>query len=88
VGIAEEGKFRRLYVLDHLEYDAGSLADEYFRDIKANVPIKLPFNYFEGDDTSRPPQNRWRSHAHLLLSNWINEIYQTTPFDIRLVGKS
>jgi homoserine O-succinyltransferase len=88
VGIAEERKFRRLYVLDHLEYDAGSLADEYFRDIKANVPIKLPFNYFEDDDSSRPPRNRWRSHAHLLLSNWINEIYQTTPFDIGSIGKS
>jgi homoserine O-succinyltransferase/O-acetyltransferase len=87
VCIVEEEKFRRLYVLDHLEYDAGSLADEYFRDIEAKVPIKLPFNYFENDDTSRPPQNRWRSHGHLLLSNWINEIYQTTPFDIGLIGK-
>ncbi|QCI64105.1 homoserine O-succinyltransferase [Phreatobacter stygius] len=86
--IVEDRRGRRLYVLDHLEYDAGSLADEYFRDIKAKVPIKLPFNYFPDDDMSRPPQNRWRSHAHLLLSNWINEIYQTTPFDIGLIGES
>src|SRR5437870_5449067 len=64
VCIAEDSRFRRLYVLDHLEYDSGSLADEYFRDIKAEVPIKLPFNYFQNDDTSRPPPNRWRSHAH------------------------
>ena len=88
VCIVEDRQFRRLYVLDHLEYDSGSLADEYFRDIKENVPIKLPFNYFPNDDTSRPPQNRWRAHAHLLLSNWINEIYQTTPFDISLIGKA
>ncbi|MDB5403722.1 MAG: homoserine O-succinyltransferase [Rhodopila sp.] len=87
VCIVEDSKCRRLYVLDHLEYDSGSLAEEYFRDLKARVPIKLPFNYFPNEDTSLQPQNRWRSHAHLLLSNWINEIYQTTPFDIGLIGK-
>jgi homoserine O-succinyltransferase len=86
VCIAEDRSFRRLYVLDHLEYDSGSLAEEYFRDLRAGVPIRLPFNYFPGDDPARPPQNRWRSHAHLLLSNWINEIYLTTPFDIGLIG--
>ncbi len=86
--IVEDAKFRRLYVLDHLEYDSTSLADEYFRDIAANVPIKPPVNYFPDGDTSRPPQNRWRSHAHLLLSNWINEIYQMTPFDIGKIGKA
>jgi homoserine O-succinyltransferase len=88
VCIVEDSKSRRLYVLDHLEYDSVSLADEYFRDIKASVPIKLPFNYFPNDDTSLPPENRWRPHAHLLLANWINEIYQTTPFDIDLIGNS
>ncbi|HWK47179.1 MAG TPA: homoserine O-succinyltransferase [Stellaceae bacterium] len=87
VCVVEDRKFRRLYVLDHLEYDSGSLAEEYFRDIKAEMPIKLPFNYFPNDDTSLPPRNSWRSHAHLLLSNWINEIYQTAPFDIRSIGK-
>ena len=34
----------------------------------------------------RPPENRWRSHAHLLFGNWINEIYQTTPFDLSKIG--
>ena len=33
-----------------------------------------------------PPENRWRSHAHLLFGNWINELYQTTPFDISKIG--
>jgi len=88
VCIAEDTGSRRLYVLDHLEYDSESLADEYFRDMRAEVPIKLPFNYFPNDDMSLPPPNRWRSHAHLLLSNWINEIYQTAPFDKSLIGKS
>jgi homoserine O-succinyltransferase len=88
VCIAEDSRFRRLYILDHLEYDSRSLGDEYARDVKAKVPIKLPFNYFPNDDPSLPAQNRWRSHGHLLLSNWINEIYQTTSFDIRSVGSN
>jgi len=88
VCIVEDKAGRRLYVLDHLEYDSGSLADEYFRDVKAEVPIKPPFNYFPGGDPSRPPQNLWRPHAHLLISNWINEIYQTTPFDSDLIGEA
>ncbi len=86
VCIAEDKAERRLYVLDHLEYDSESLADEYFRDLRAHVPIHLPLHYFPDDDPARPPLNRWRPHAHLLLSNWINETYQTTPFDIDLIG--
>ena len=86
VCIAEDSRARRLYVLDHLEYDATSLADEYFRDVQANVPIKPPHNYFPNNDPTIPPQNVWRSHGHLLLSNWINEIYQTTPFESALIG--
>lgn len=84
--IIEDRKFRRLFVLDHLEYDAHSLADEYFRDIKAEVPIRLPVNYFPNDDMALRPLNRWRPHAHLFFANWINEIYQTTPFEIDLIG--
>ena len=85
--LVEDMHYGRLYMLDHLEYDSGSLADEYFRDVNAKVPIKLPVNYFPGDDPAQVPPNRWRSHAHLLLSNWINEIYQTAPFDIGQIGQ-
>jgi homoserine O-succinyltransferase len=85
--ILEEGRGKRIYVLDHLEYDAESLADEYFRDVKANVPIKLPAGYFPHDDPSLRPPNRWRAHGHLLMSNWINQMYQTTPFDISRIGE-
>jgi homoserine O-succinyltransferase len=87
VSVAQTRGTRRLYVLDHLEYDATSLGDEYSRDIAANVPIKLPHNYFPGDDPAQAPLNRWRPHAHLFMSNWINEIYQTTPFEIEKVGR-
>ena len=86
VSIAAAPAERRLYVLDHLEYDATSLADEYFRDLKAEVPIKPPRNYFPGDNPDNAPTNTWRAHGHLLLSNWINEIYQTSPFEIERIG--
>ena len=86
VSIAEAPRARRLYVLDHLEYDATSLADEYFRDRAAGVPIETPHNYFPGDDPEQAPPNTWRAHAHLLLSNWVNAIYQTSPFDIERIG--
>jgi homoserine O-succinyltransferase len=43
-------------------------------------------NYYPDDDPQKPPLNKWRSHAHLLYGNWINQIYQTTPFDIKRIG--
>jgi len=47
-----------------------------------NDPVQVPVNYYPDDDPARLPENRWRSHAHLLYGNWINEIYQTTPFNL------
>jgi homoserine O-succinyltransferase/O-acetyltransferase len=73
---------RALHMFNHLEYDTRTLADEYFRDGSGPVPA----HYFPGDDPARPPENRWRSHAHLLFGNWINQIYQTTPFNLHEVG--
>lgn len=86
--ILVEGGGKRIYVMDHLEYDAESLADEYFRDVKAQVPIKLPRDYFPDDDPNVRPPNRWRAHGHLLMSNWINEMYQTSPYEIERIGMS
>lgn len=76
----------RLYIFNHIEYDSGTLADEYFRDIQAGKEIGVPKNYFPHDDPERKPLNRWRSHAFLLFGNWINQVYQTTPFDLVDVG--
>jgi homoserine O-succinyltransferase/O-acetyltransferase len=83
--IDDPGK-RSLHMFNHIEYDTHSLGDEYFRDTQAGKSIELPRNYFPKDDPERPPENRWRSHAHLLFGNWINELYQTTPFDIADIG--
>ncbi|MDH2385701.1 homoserine O-succinyltransferase [Bradyrhizobium sp. CER78] len=75
---------RSLHIFNHFEYEADTLADEYARDGNA----QLPTNYFPGDDPSRCSENVWRSHAHLLFGNWINEIYQTTPFDAAAIGRA
>lgn len=77
---------RSLYMFNHIEYDTTSLADEYWRDRTAGKPIELPANYFPKNDPQLPPENRWRSHAHLLFGNWINEVYQTTPFELSKIG--
>lgn len=77
---------RSLYMFNHIEYDTTSLSDEYWRDRNAGKPIELPVNYFPKSDPEQPPENRWRSHAHLLFGNWINELYQTTPFDLAKIG--
>ena len=77
---------RMLYMFNHIEYDTYSLGEEYARDIEAGTPIALPCNYFPGDDPTATPENRWRSQAHLLFGNWINQVYQTTSFDINGIG--
>jgi homoserine O-succinyltransferase/O-acetyltransferase len=84
--LVEDAAHRALYIFNHFEYDSGTLKDEYDRDIAAGKPINVPLNYFPDDDPSRRPLNRWRSHAHLLYGNWLNEIYQTTPYDQSLIG--
>jgi homoserine O-succinyltransferase/O-acetyltransferase len=85
--LINDAAHRSLYMFNHIEYDTGSLAEEYDRDIAAKKKITLPANYYPGDDPAKPPENRWRSHAHLLFGNWINEVYQSTPFDLKDIGK-
>ncbi len=84
--LIEDTKHRALYIFNHFEYDSGTLKQEYDRDISNGTEINVPCNYYPNDDPTQTPLNRWRSHAHLLYGNWINEIYQTTPFDISKIG--
>ena len=81
-----EDDAQRAYVLNHFEYDSGTLAAEHRRDVEEGAPTAMPRSYYPGDDPDRTPLNRWRSHAHLLYGNWINEIYQTTPYDLSRIG--
>jgi homoserine O-succinyltransferase/O-acetyltransferase len=79
---------RSLYMFNHIEYDTRSLAEEYERDTSAGKIIAVPAHYYPGDNPTVTPENRWRSHAHLLFGNWINEVYQSTPFDLNDIGKT
>ncbi len=85
--LINDAEHRSLYMFNHIEYDTTTLADEYNRDVAAGKSINMPANYFPGGDPKRPPENRWRSHAHLLFGNWINEVYQSTPYDLAKIGK-
>ena len=86
--LLDDPAHRSLHMFNHIEYDSDSLRDEYVRDLAADKGDALPRNYFPKDDPMRRPENRWRSHAHLLFGNWINQLYQTTPFDPSEIGKA
>lgn len=80
---------RQIFVTGHAEYDPDTLEKEYLRDKAAGLPIHVPRNYYPGDDDTKAPIARWRSHANLLFSNWLNYfVYQTTPYDILAVGQT
>jgi homoserine O-succinyltransferase len=85
--LVEDAGHRALYIFNHFEYDSDTLKQEYDRDVAAGTPINVPLNYYPDDNPANPPKNRWRSHAHLLYGNWLNEIYQGTPFDLDDIGK-
>lgn len=77
---------REVYVTGHSEYSPNTLRDEYFRDKEKGLPIQVPENYFPDDDPSREPVVRWRAHANLLFTNWLNYfVYQETPYDIKTI---
>ncbi|MBQ9839193.1 MAG: homoserine O-succinyltransferase [Oscillospiraceae bacterium] len=79
---------RQIFVTGHSEYDPETLRTEYLRDKNAGLPIRVPQNYFPNDDDSLEPLVRWRGHANLLFSNWLNYfVYQTTPYDIMSIGQ-
>jgi homoserine O-succinyltransferase len=84
--LVEDPAHRALYIFNHFEYDNETLKQEYDRDVANGTPINVPANYYPEDDPSQPPRNRWRSHAHLLYGNWVNELYQTTWFDLAKIG--
>ncbi len=77
---------RRFFITGHSEYDANTLKGEYERDVAKGLDIKVPKNYFPDDDPAKEPMVKWRSHANLLYSNWLNYfVYQTTPYDIKTI---
>lgn len=74
---------RQIFILGHMEYDKDTLRAEYERDLGKGLPIEVPKHYFYGDDPANDVIFRWRSHANLLFSNWLNYyVYQSTPYDL------
>ena len=83
VYIVTTKKGRQIFVMGHSEYDADTLKNEYFRDLEKGLNPVIPANYFSKNDPTKKPIVRWRSHAHLLFSNWLNYfVYQITPYNI------
>jgi homoserine O-succinyltransferase/O-acetyltransferase len=81
---AREG--REIYITGHSEYAPETLDQEYKRDLAKGIPIELPQNYYKNDNPALPPLVRWRSHANLLFSNWLNYyVYQETPYHITAI---
>lgn len=85
--LLSEPAHNNIYVFNHIEYDSRSLKEEFDRDRAQGKLIRPPHNYYPNDDIRAEPTNRWRSHAHLLFGNWINQVYQTTPFDLAEIRK-
>ena len=79
---------KQIFITGHSEYDPRTLESEYLRDKNLGLPIAVPENYYPNDDDTQDPIVRWRGHANLLFSNWLNYfVYQTTPYDIMTIGQ-
>jgi homoserine O-succinyltransferase len=74
---------RRIFVQGHAEYDMDTLKLEYERDIKKGLDIQIPVNYFKDDNPAERAVVRWRGHANLFFANWLNYVYQETPYDLQ-----
>jgi len=79
--LARDG--REVFITGHSEYAPETLDNEYKRDLAKQLPIEIPRNYYLDNDPGKSPVVRWRSHANLLFSNWLNYyVYQVTPYYI------
>lgn len=85
-GLIASQDFSEIFALGHWEYDKYTLAQEYRRDLdKGLTNVPFPHNYFPHDDPSLEPVFSWRAHANLLWRNWLNWVYETTPYDLARV---
>jgi homoserine O-succinyltransferase len=79
---------REFYITGHSEYSPYTLNYEYIRDLSKNLPIHIPANYYRNNDPASGPVVRWRGHANLLFTNWLNYyVYQETPYNIEDIEK-
>ncbi|MBE6032414.1 MAG: homoserine O-succinyltransferase [Clostridiales bacterium] len=73
---------RQVFVQGHGEYDRETLYNEYIRDKNKGLDIHVPYNYFEDDDPEKPIIVRWRAATYMFFENWLNFVYQETPYDL------
>ncbi len=86
----DNGKFlfpRRLYILNHPEYDTETLGNEYRRDSSSNAQTPLPKHYFRTSDVAKTPPNTWRHTAHI-YTNWVKAMYEATPYDLNRIPEA
>lgn len=87
VTIVKTKDSRKFFVTCHAEYDADTLANEYFRDLDKGINPQIPVNYFPDDNPDNQPVVNWRSTGQLLYTNWLNYyVYQSTPYDVDSIG--
>lgn len=82
VGMVADWDAHDFYVFNHLEYDRETLLTEYERDLEKGADIEPPLNYFPDNDPSQRPPNMWRAFAAVVFQNWLNFVYQGTPYDL------
>lgn len=83
VALVSSNDGRQIFATGHAEYDPWTLGNEYKRDLSKNLPIDMPHNYYIDDEMEKGTCVRWRSHAYLLFSNWLNYyVYQVTPYNL------
>jgi homoserine O-succinyltransferase/O-acetyltransferase len=84
--LIHDTKLHHVHMFNHLEYDSNTLGDEYKRDMEKGDEIAMPRYYYPDDNADDAPVNTWRANAHLLFGNWLNYVYQKTPYDMELIG--
>ena len=87
VYIVKSADNRQVFVTGHSEYEFDTLDKEYRRDLERGLNPEIPVNYYPDDDPTKTPLVTWRSHNHLLFTNWLNYfVYHTTPYSLEKVG--
>lgn len=86
VSIVTANNGREFFITGHMEYAPNTLDQEYRRDVGKRDDVELPKNYYEDDNPDNQPIVRWRAHANLFFTNWVNYyVYQETPFDLNMI---
>ena len=73
---------RQIFVTGHSEYDRYDLDKEYKRDLLKGLNPDIPVNYYPENNPEKTPVLSWRSGSNCIYSNWLNFVYQETPYNL------